>query len=170
MAVIMFGAICRYNDVSRLRWRNPKFEQNGICFHLNFEKRKNARFRQGNRVTVAAAPQGQVYPLNLLRIMQLYTGGEEGDFMFRSFNVRMAKKIPERTSPGDDYIAYGQFSTFLALWFGGVMGLSPEEFLSQYGSQSGRSGATSAASNAIIPLELWGNMGIGSPRQLAAAI
>jgi len=38
----------------------------------------------------------------------------------------------ERTSPSDDYIAYGQFSTFLALWFGGVMGLPSEEFLAQY--------------------------------------
>ncbi len=26
MAVIMFGAMCRYNGVSRLRWRNVKFE------------------------------------------------------------------------------------------------------------------------------------------------
>jgi hypothetical protein len=43
-------------------------------------------------------------------------------------------KSPERASPGNDYIAYGQFSTFLALWFGGVMGLSPKEFLAQYGS------------------------------------
>jgi len=30
---------------------------------------------------------------------------------------------------GDDYIDYGQFSTLLALWFGGVIRLSPEEFL-----------------------------------------
>ena len=52
MAVIMFGAMCRYNDVSRLRWRNVKFEQDGSCFHLTFEKRKNAQFRQGNMVTV----------------------------------------------------------------------------------------------------------------------
>jgi len=44
------------------------------------------------------------------------------------------KKSPEKTSPGDDYIAYGQFSTFLAMWFGGVMGLSSEELLAQYGS------------------------------------
>jgi hypothetical protein len=40
------------------------------------------------------------------------------------------------------------------------MGLSPEEFLAQYGSQPGRSGVTSAASNAGILLELWGQHGV----------
>ncbi len=39
------------------------------------------------------------------------------------------------------------------------MGLSPTEFLSRYGSHSGRSGGASAASNAGIPLELWGQHG-----------
>jgi hypothetical protein len=60
MAVIMFGAMFRYNDGSRLRWRNAKFEQDGGYFHLTFEKRKNAQSKQGNRVTVVVAPQGQV--------------------------------------------------------------------------------------------------------------
>ncbi len=36
------------------------------------------------------------------------------------------------------------------------MGIPPTEFLSRYGSQSGRSGGALAASNAGIPLELWG--------------
>jgi hypothetical protein len=110
MAVIMFGAMCRYNDASRLRWRNAKLKQDGSCFHLTFEKRKNTKntlFKQGNMVTMGAAPQGQVCPLKLLRIMQLYTGGEEDAFIFRGFNGRLVKKTPERTSPGDDYIAYG---------------------------------------------------------------
>jgi hypothetical protein len=39
------------------------------------------------------------------------------------------------------------------------MGISPTEFLSRYGSQSGRSGGASATSNAGIPLELWGQHG-----------
>jgi hypothetical protein len=81
-------------------------------------------------------------------------------FLFRGFNGRLVKKSPERTSPGHDYIAYGQFSTLLALWLGGVMGLSPEEFLEKYGSQSDRNGEASAASNAGISLELWGQHGV----------
>jgi hypothetical protein len=47
----------------------------------------------------------------------------------------------------------------LSLWFGEVLGISAQEFNSQYGSQSGRSGAASAASNANIYLELWGQHG-----------
>jgi hypothetical protein len=39
------------------------------------------------------------------------------------------------------------------------MGISPTEFLSRYGSQSGRNGRASASSNAGIPLELWGQHG-----------
>ena len=75
MAVVMLGAMCHYNDVNRPRWRNVKFEQDNSCFHLTFEKRMSAQLRQGNMVTVAAAPQGQVCPLKLLRMMQLYIHG-----------------------------------------------------------------------------------------------
>ena len=33
IAVVMFGGICRYDDASRLRWRNVQFEQDGSSFH-----------------------------------------------------------------------------------------------------------------------------------------
>ena len=39
------------------------------------------------------------------------------------------------------------------------MGLSPEEFLAQYGSKSVGNGSASAAFNAGIPSELWGQHG-----------
>ncbi len=42
MAVIMFGAMCRYDDVSVLRWRNIRFVEDGSGFEITFEKRKNA--------------------------------------------------------------------------------------------------------------------------------
>jgi len=48
---------------------------------------------------------------------------------------------------------------YLSLWFGGILGLTPEEFNGQCGSQSGRIGAASATSNAGIPVELWGQHG-----------
>jgi hypothetical protein len=50
---------------------------------------------------------------------------------------------------------------YLSLWFGGILGLTPEEFRNQYGSQLGRIVSASAASNAGIPVELWVNMVIG---------
>ena len=45
------------------------------------------------------------------------------------------------------------------LWFGGILGLTPEESKNQYGSQSYRIGSSSAASNAGIPVILWGQHG-----------
>jgi hypothetical protein len=48
---------------------------------------------------------------------------------------------------------------YLSLWFGGILALNPEEFKSQYGSRSGRIGYASAACNAGIPVELWGQHG-----------
>jgi hypothetical protein len=59
MTVVMFGGMCKYDDASRLRWRNVQLEPDGSSFHLSFEKRKNAQFRQGNRVTVAVVTSGQ---------------------------------------------------------------------------------------------------------------
>jgi len=42
MAVVMFGGMCRYDDASRLRWRNVQFELEGSNFHLAFEKKNKA--------------------------------------------------------------------------------------------------------------------------------
>ena len=62
-------------------------------------------------------------------------------------------KNPGNTTPMV-MIKYAQYMRYLSLWFGGILGLTPEEFISQYGSQSGRIGFASAASNAGIPVEL----------------
>ena len=42
MAILSFGAMCRYSDVSRLKWKNIKFEANLSSFEITFEIRKNA--------------------------------------------------------------------------------------------------------------------------------
>ncbi len=47
----------------------------------------------------------------------------------------------------------------MSLWFVEVLGISTQEIKSQYGSKSGRGGGSSAASNAEIHLELWGQHG-----------
>ena len=54
MAILSFGAMCRYSDVSRLKWKNIKFESDSCSFEITFELRKNAQFRQGNKVLVSA--------------------------------------------------------------------------------------------------------------------
>ncbi len=99
MAVVMFRKLCKYNYASRMRWRNVKFEPDGNNFHPSFERRKNAQFRQGNRVTVEAATHGPICPLKLLHMMMLHTGGLEDAYVFRGFSGRLEKRSPERTSP-----------------------------------------------------------------------
>ena len=67
MAVIMFGAMCRYVDAPGLKWRNIRFVEDGSGFEITFEKRKNAQYRQGNKVLVASCPNAVVCPMRLLR-------------------------------------------------------------------------------------------------------
>ncbi len=138
MAVVMFGAMCRYDDISHLRWRSIKFDTGYRCFHIEFEKRKNDQYRQGNRVSVATAPDGLVCPFRLMRRMMMFTKGDGDNFIFRGFNGRCVITSPERTFPGLSFISYAQFSKYLALWFGASLGLSPKEFSTVYGSQLGR--------------------------------
>ena len=108
MAVVMFGAMCRYHVVNHLHWRNVKFDAGYQCFHIVFEKRKNDQYRQGNQVSVAIAPDGFVFPLKLMRRMMLVTRGDEDDYIFRGFNGRYVITSPERTVSGPNFISYAQ--------------------------------------------------------------
>ena len=75
---------------------------------------------------------------------------------FVILNSRNVAKNPSNTSPYEPAIKYDQCMRYLSLWFGVVLNLSPEEFKQQYGSQSCSIGSASAASNAVISADLWG--------------
>ena len=77
----------------------------------------------------------------------------------RGFNGGYVITSPEKTVPGPAFISYAQFSKYLALWFVAFLGLSPKDFSTTYGSQSGRSGAASACYNVGAPMEPWGQHG-----------
>jgi len=66
MAILSFGAMCYYIDVSCLKWRNMHFELDLNSIETTFERRENSQFRQGNNVTVAAIAN-LVCPLKPLR-------------------------------------------------------------------------------------------------------
>ena len=57
LRVWMSGGICRYNDVSRLRWHNLQFDEGGEFAAFRFERRKNSQFRQGDTIYVSAIPR-----------------------------------------------------------------------------------------------------------------
>ena len=158
MAILSFGAICRYSDFSRLKWKNIEFESDSSSIEITFEIRKNAQFRQGNKVIVSAT-NDVVCPLRLLRALQSVSNPGGDDFIFRGFNCRLVAKNPGKTTPMVMAIKYAQYMRYLSLWFRGILGLNPEEFKGQHASQSGRIGSASATSNAGIPVELWGQHG-----------
>ena len=165
MAVVVFDAVCPYNDVSHLRWRNIKFELDGSSFEITFEKRKNAQFLQGKKVVVAVAKPGvSICPLLLLKSLQscYLRHDAEDDFVSRGFNGHLVQKSWNKTKPYTSLISYDQHARYLALWCGGVMGISPDEFRKQFGTSSGRSGAASAPADAPeYPLSFGANMVIG---------
>ena len=159
MCVIKFGAMCRFSDVSRLFWRNVRFADDMRSFTLTFERRKNAQFRQGNKVTVSAASHGQVCPVQMLLGLRRLTLTHMDNPVFCGFNGRLVAARPGDTQPYPTAIAYEQYMRYLSSWFSGVLGISPAEFRSQYGSHSCRSGGASAAANAGVSVEAWGQHG-----------
>ena len=68
-------------------------------------------------------------------------------------------KSPGKTQPYVEHIKYDQFLRYLSLWFSEVLGISSKDFCKQFGTQSGRSGGASAASNAGVGVEIWGHHG-----------
>jgi integrase len=159
MAVVMFGGMCRYDDASGLQWKNVRFVEDGSSFEITFDKRKNAQFRQGNKVLVSANPSATVCPVRLLRELYALTGGSEDLFVFRGFNGRLVAKRSRSTAPGAAKITYDQYFRYLGQWFSGVMGISLAAFRKKFATQSGRSGGASAAVNAGVADELIGQHG-----------
>jgi len=132
MAILSFGAMCHYSDVSRLKWKNIKFESDYTSFEITFEKRKKSQFRQGDKLIVSANNK-DVCPSKLLRALQCASNQEGNYFIFRGFNGRLVAKNPGETTPMIMAIKYAQYMRYFSLWFGGLLGLTPEEFKSQYG-------------------------------------
>ena len=64
--------------------------EDGSGFEISFDKRKNAQFRQGNKVLVASSPF--VCPVRLLLQLRIFTGGSEDLHIFRGFNGRLVGK------------------------------------------------------------------------------
>ncbi len=100
-----------------------------------------------------------MYPVRLLRELGRLVESDPESILFRGFNGRLAAKSPSKTLPYIKKTKYDRSLRYLLLWFSGVLGTSPEEFRKQFGIQSGRSGGASAASNAIVAVELWSQHG-----------
>jgi hypothetical protein len=156
MAILSFGAMCRYSDVSQFKWENIHFESDLSSFVITFERQKKSQFRQGNEVTVAAT-NDIICPLKLLlKLKHININATPTSPIFCGFNCRLVAKSLQKTTPSTLPIKYDQYVRYLSPWFGEVLGFSTQEFNGQYCSKSSRSRGASTASNAYIPIELWG--------------
>jgi len=82
-------------------WWNIHFEANGSAFEITFDTRKNSQYRQGKEIVlISALPFAAVCRVNLLQRLRLYTGGAEGFYVFRGFNVKLISKSLGITAPG----------------------------------------------------------------------
>ncbi len=108
---------------------------------------------------IVSAPNKEVCPLKRLRAFQGVSNPKGDDFIFLGFNGRLVGNNPGEIAPMIMAIKYAQYMRYVCLWLGGILGLTPEEFKSQYGSQLGRIGSASAAFNAGISVELCGQHG-----------
>jgi hypothetical protein len=106
MAIVSFGAMCRYIDVNRLKWENIKFESDLSSFKITFEIRKNSQFRQGNKVLVAATKDDICLLKLLIKLKDLDANNTPSSPIFCGFNGRLVAKNPQKTIPFDIPIKY----------------------------------------------------------------
>ena len=120
MAILSFGAMCRYSDVSRLQWGNIKFEKDLSSFEITFEIKINSQFRQGNKVLVAAT-KNVICPLKLLlKLKDLDPeSGCDSSPIFCGFNGRLVARNPQNTTPILTYPS-STHNTFDICLFGSV--------------------------------------------------
>ena len=67
-----------------------------------------------------------VYPVRLMRELQVHTGGSEGMHVFRGFNGQMVAKSMRTNAPWLKRIAYDQYLRFSSLCSIGFMGMYVE--------------------------------------------
>jgi len=108
-----------------------------------------------------SATNEEVCPLKLLRALQSVTNPNGDDYIFRGFNGRLVAKNSGKTTPRVIASKYAQYMRYLSLWFGGIFGLTPEEFKGQYGSQSIHIGPVIRKISRASPWNFGVNMVIG---------
>ena len=157
LAVACFAGMARYNDCAQLRWQDIEFEP--LYVVLRFVKRKHKVYKLKSSVRIARLEGRTVCFYSLLQQWLARSGGSPGGVVFPGF----AARLPRRLTPSVP-ISYFRYRTCLSVDLGPYVGLSPEAFLLRFGTQSARSGGASAASNAGVPFEVWGQHGGWSSR------
>jgi hypothetical protein len=157
MALLSFAGFCRHSDAAILRWSDVSFTATHV--ELQFIKRKNNQYKMKQRVRIARLPGRAICVQALLEAWKARTYAGPDSAVFRGFDGRTAGRNPAACSLGKEAISYGQYSYYLNKLLAPRLGLTEAQFKARFGTQSCRSGGASAAANAGVPFEVWGQHG-----------
>jgi integrase len=156
-ALLSFAGFCRHSDAALLLWRDIAFASTHV--ELTFTLRKNNQYKLKQRVRIASLPAEPVCVVALLRAWRLRTYAGLNSPVFRGFDGHAAFRNPAASRLGALPLAYEQYARYLRQLLAPIVGISAAEFQRRFGTQSCRSGGASAAANAGIPFEVWGQHG-----------
>ena len=146
-ASTQFFTVCRYNDLSHVRWMHISSPRPTIM-EIFFPKRKNDQFREGSKVALPDSAEAVPNLPELFRQWRaIRRSPQPSDFVFPDFKFGEARRGSTHLLPSQP-LRYETYRSALALWFGETLGLDTEKFLELYGTKSGRSGGASATSQA----------------------
>ncbi len=126
---------------------------------VHFVKRKNDQYRQGSKVTIIASGHELVCPVRLINVSGFF---RHSLHFFPVPRVRwqtIGELLPTLGPTSGSALSFSQYRRYLSLWFGSLLGLSPDEFLRRFGTHSGRIRGASAAPNVGVAIERWGQHG-----------
>lgn len=156
-ALVCFAGFCRYNDAALLRWDHAVFSDTHL--ELTFTQRKNNQYKLKQRVRIARTPSAPVCVPSLLLAWRSRTMSSPSGPIFRGFDGRAANRDPAATPLLPNVLPYEQYARYLRRLLVPILGLPEDEIQRRFGTHSCRSGGASAAANAGIPFEVWGQHG-----------
>ena len=164
LALLCFGCMARYDCVHDLRWGQVDTSQDAWV-EVEFGKRKSNQYRARGKTRLSKSRDASICPVRLLREWRQMLMGADADPnarvfpMFDGVMVAQGHEWDNAFRHRNRPIPYSQFRTYLSKWFAPLLRMTAQQFLKKFGTKSGRSGGASAASNAGIAVERWGQHG-----------
>ena len=165
LTLICFGCMARYDCVHDLRWGKVDMS-NEEWVEIEFGKRKGNQYRARGKTRLSRSADPSVCPVRLLAIWKQKLMGEGVTCtearvfpMFDGTRITQGREWDSPFGSRNRPIPYSQFRNYLSKWFAPLLNMTAQQFLEKFGTKSGRSGGASAASNAGVAVERWGQHG-----------
>jgi hypothetical protein len=133
---VLSFSMCRFGELVATRPVDLSFSSNDGSVTIEFPKRKNDRYRHGSRATIVASGSDVICLVRLVRRLLVASVPSGVPLLFQGFEDRLVRRAASETRPTGVMLKFSQYRRYLSIWFGPLLGLSPEEFLEKYGSHS----------------------------------